>query len=33
MPPKAQRLMIGIAGAQVPDAGTPVRTAKITPVE
>lgn len=31
--PTAQRLMIGFAAARVPDAGTPVRSAKITRTE
>lgn len=33
MLPTAQRLMIGFAAARVPDAGTPVRSTKITRVE
>ncbi|MGV8989140.1 MAG: SIS domain-containing protein [Cypionkella sp.] len=31
--PTAQRLMVGFADARVPDAGTPVRSSKITRVE
>jgi fructoselysine-6-P-deglycase FrlB-like protein len=33
MLPTAQRLMIGFAAARVADAGTPVRSSKITRVE
>jgi hypothetical protein len=33
MLPTAQRLMIGFAAARVEDAGTPLRSSKITRVE
>ena len=33
MLPTAQRLMIGFAAARVADAGTPVRSSKITRIE